>query len=480
MPVNTRHPLYKISFPLWTKMRDTTAGEEAVKLAGVRYLPMLGGQTQSAYDGYRMRAMFYGATGRTVLAMTGLVHRRPADVQFPVAQQDILKTISQEGSSLEVLMKEVTYENISQGRVGLYVDAAVDSDTPYVALYKATNVINWQTKEINGANMLIRVVLRETYTIYEEGDQFTAIEKEQYREVYLTATQIDEESEVEYLVKVNVWREQEKEEDSDETEWYIAEDYTPTQRGGRPLTAIPFVFVNKANLLPQPSEPPLLDLANVNLSHYRTSADLEHGRHFTALPTPWAAGFDVEEGQALPIGSTKAWIAEDPQAKAGYLEFSGAGLASLDQAEQEKRATMAVLGGRMLERSTTDGQEATETVKIRNAGEQSALRTLADTEGSAWTKVLRIVAEWIGITAEDSLEKVSVTMNTDFNAIPIDNQRITTLMEAVQQGLMSWDVFYWNMDQGEMYPEGHSSETERDLISTQSGTPPNNIPGNEV
>jgi hypothetical protein len=59
------------------------------------------------------------------------------------------------------------------------------------------------------------------------------------------------------------------------------------------------------------------------------SADYEHGCHFTGLPTPWIAGYqaaDPEKPDTFYIGSTAAWTFGDPNAKCGYLEFSGGGL----------------------------------------------------------------------------------------------------------------------------------------------------------
>src|SRR5690606_21487091 len=79
----------------------------------------------------------------------------------------------------------------------------------------------------------------------------------------------------------------------------------PVRRSVR-LDFIPFVFVNASGISAAVSKPPLVDLADVNLSHYRTSADLEHGRHLTALPTPWITGWDGSGGE-FRIGSSTAW-----------------------------------------------------------------------------------------------------------------------------------------------------------------------------
>ena len=118
---------------------------------------------------------------------------------------------------------------------------------------------------------------------------------------------------------------------------------------------------------------PLLDLANVCLSHYRSSADLEHGRHFTALPQVRTSQelIQMNTTKAFMSGQGTAWVIPNEQAKVGFLEFSGQGLGSLERALEQKKKMMAVLGARLLE--GPKGVEAAETARIRQNTETSIL-----------------------------------------------------------------------------------------------------------
>jgi hypothetical protein len=60
------------------------------------------------------------------------------------------------------------------------------------------------------------------------------------------------------------------------------------------LDEIPFRFIGIDNVDADVDEPPLIDLVDMNLSHYRSSADYEHGCHFTGLPTPVISGHTPE------------------------------------------------------------------------------------------------------------------------------------------------------------------------------------------
>ena len=81
-------------------------------------------------------------------------------------------------------------------------------------------------------------------------------------------------------------------------------------------------------------KPPLLDLVDVNLHHWRLSCDYNHGLHYTGLPTAIAAGFP-KSNDGYRIGAGAAWWSEEPNAKAYYLEFTGEGLTAMRDALAE-------------------------------------------------------------------------------------------------------------------------------------------------
>lgn len=67
-----------------------------------------------------------------------------------------------------------------------------------------------------------------------------------------------------------------------------------------PLREIPFVFLGGDCITSMVDAPLLIDLADLNLAHFRASVDYEHGCHFTDLPTPIVAGYSPTiEGEKL-------------------------------------------------------------------------------------------------------------------------------------------------------------------------------------
>jgi hypothetical protein len=230
------------------------------------------------------------------------------------------------------------------------------------------------------------------------------------------------------------------------------EDAIPSIRG-RPLDFIPFQFININNLLPDVDKPPLLDLCQVNISHFKNSADLEHGIHMTALPTPWIAGDLVggqEERKELRIGSGTAWHLEQG-AQVGMLEFTGAGLEAIANRMKQKEDYMAFLGSRLLANQKA-GVEAAYTVQMRHTGDNSVLASIADTMGQGLAKCLDWYLMWLGQMESD----VGVEINKDFIAQPMSSDELKSLVAAWQAGAFGDETLFFNLQKGEIIPEGKS------------------------
>ena len=440
MPIDQPNSQYELFKPLWDKCRTVMAGEDALKFAGPSYLPKLGDQSSKEYADYKTRAMLYNASGRTVQALTGALFRK----QPVISGIDIeeLNAFVPDQTDFLGFVKDLSSDILAVGRSGVLVDIDNDEDgNPVMSSYRAEDIINWSF----GENSYI--VLREYASVINDGDVFEQEAEERYRVLWLTDGVYSQE----------LYRK--TEDDSIEK----ISDFTPTVKG-RPLEFIPFVFFNVKNLYPQPEEPPLLDLVNVNLSHYRNSADYEHGLHFTGLPTPWIAGFNSDD-QEFKIGSGTAWVSSDPGATAGFLEFTGQGLNALKDAMEEKKRDMAILGARMLEGQKA-AAEAAETLKLRNAGEASVLSNIAFTIDNGITFLIRVCAEWKGGLGKT--EDMKIELNKDYTAVHVDAPLYTGLLASLQTGAISFDTWFYNLQKWEMVKPGATQADEEGKIDLGS------------
>jgi len=436
MPVNTPHNEYLANKPDWELMRDAIAGERTIKERGTTYLPKLSGQTDEEYNAYRTRAMFFGATGRTHDGLLGAVFRKAPSYELPSRIDAIAKDADLNGTPLEMLAVSLVSEILGVGRVAILTDwpenPVAEQARPYLSLYLTEQITNWRTRVINDVPVLDQVILYET-TDEPAEDGYGTVVKQNYRVLKLDDTSGS------LVYTVEIWEKMKEKE-----EWFLSETHIPTHRG-KPLDWIPITIFSPHDLSPKVEKPPLLDLATVNVSHYRTSADLEHGCHWTAIPTPWVSGL-TDHTTTLHVGGQTAWVLPE-NAQAGMLEFTGTGLAALEKRLQEKQANMARLGARLLE----DQKRAAETEgskRLDYSGDNSVLASVANAASEGLTRNLNWANYWAG----GGEEEVEFAVNKDFFDNPLGAQDVLHLVAAWQSGGLPRSALYWNLHQGERLP----------------------------
>ena len=439
MAVNEKHPEYLKNLTKWQLMRDALAGEVAKE----KYVPKLSDQEAEEYSAYVGRAEFYNATARTQVALTGLLFAKPPKVELPEALKTIGENISLDDDTLEALAKNIADECLSVGRCGVLVDlpsvekadySKLEAERlnlrAYATLYKAENIINWKTTKINGSNVTSLVVLAETYAEPTQ-DEFVDKIKTRYRVLDLH----------EGYYRQRVFSE------TKAGNFEVVSEIYPSANE-RKLEYLPFTFFNVNDLKTAVEKPPLLDLAKVNISHFRSEVDLEHGTHFTALPTPYVTGYQGESSEKLKIGSTAVWVINDPSAKVGFLEFSGAGLSTLENRIAVKEKRMSILGARLLldEKKTA---EATETLQMRKSGENAVLTSVASTISEGIVSFLKDIAFFENIASENLIYEI----NTDYNLTMIEPQLLAQIIAGIQSGDIPNEVLYDALLKGELMPK---------------------------
>jgi hypothetical protein len=488
VPVNSTHPDYDANLIAWQRARDVIAGEDAVKTAGVKYLPRLDSQTDDEYTAYKARAAFFNATARIADGYVGRIFRREPTFKLPDASAGIgraLDTFVADadllGTPLTAFAKNVAHDVITVGRAGSLVDwEDLSEKRAYAVMYETEQIINWHTERVNGRNVLTLVVLKEhgsnkqqttpNAEVLADGhqDDFRPEHVEQIRVLKLVpgSTPAADGSNS-WSYQVEIWQQQRGKTKRSKAEWVIVETRTPL-RLGKPLPLIPFVFHGPKHSLPKVDKLPLADVIAVNLDHYRLNADYKHGMHFTALPTAWVSGFDKTSN--LRIGSSTAWVAETPGATAGFLEFHGQGLSTFERAMTQDEQLMAVLGSRMLEEQKRVGETAA-SIELRQSGENSVLSAVSLSISDSLSHVLRWVYWWNSTepTPEAIGDKtVLMTLNSDFSLKGMASDEINAVVAAWKAGAISRDTMFDLFRMGDVLPVGRSNDEEKALVQSQA------------
>ena len=438
--VRTVNNDFKAFLDKWTRCRDCADGADAVKGKKDKYLPKLLEQPPAEYINYVIRANFFNATGRTTQAMLGMLFRKSPNLVIPDAMTKLLENVTLDGCNFDIFTREVAEENILVGRVGVLVDysQAVNDPNkpltiaqlqtsgarPVMKMYTAETILNWKYKTVGNATLLSQVVLMEQFEIVV--DEFTSKWEPRYR-----VLDLDDSG----FYRVRVFRIDDKGEDQ------LVDAPVYPLMNGQQLNFIPFEFFCPDGNDSDIDEPPMLDLVDVNLSHYRTSADYEHACHFTALPMLYVAGMSPTNDDGTPakiyLGSQSALIFNDPTAKAAFVEFTGQGLTAIENSLDRKEQMMAVLGARMLEPQKKAAETAF-TSAIHAVGENSILASISIALSLGLTKCLTWFADWAGLSGQE----IEFEINRDFLPVAIDGQTLTAYVAAWQAGALTAEEIF--------------------------------------
>ncbi|RJL15274.1 DUF4055 domain-containing protein [Paracoccus siganidrum] len=432
-----KHPAYVDFAPSWSYMRDLYDGEDAVKAAGEKYLPIKSGTAaitdptirQRVYDLYRTRAEVPEIVAPTVRGSVGVMLAKPAEIKLPAAMEHLRERATLDGLSLADLHRRMAFEVMTVGRYGLL--PGVSDGVPHLSGYVAESIVSWDSSggalDFVSLDETAQERNRETGQ-WEKVERYRVLVLEDGRFVARIFTRTD-----------SGWEAQDE-----------PEAMTPRRAV---LDALPFVFVGTNDLTPQPDDVPLYGLAKLAIRVYRLDADFTWSLHMTSEPTPWVNGFDDPETQATPstLGSAKLWVLPSG-AQAGYLEFSGPGLEKQAAAIKDALDRAAQFGAQVIQQG--QAAESGEALKLRAASQTATLTTIAQTTAGGLERALRNIAVWIGANPDE----VVVTPNLEFFDRQMTPQDIQAVVAGWQAGAYSHETLVRMLLDGGAIPEGMTVE----------------------
>lgn len=491
------HPEYEYWRTEWSKIRDAIAGEREIKRKGAEYLRPMTGSDDDQYEEYLHRAVFYNMTNQTLAGMVGQVFRRPPQVRglprpgaviargpdgeeiVVNAGQDIapsLHRFAKDGSSHSTFAKTIATEQLALGRFGVLVDTAkqVVGGKPqsFAVGYAAENIIDWQIEDVDGFYVPTRVLVREFVREQQPGSNDNAWinepgrrGKRQRPQTAMVRTAdgeltpasgkarqaMPEPSTAGGYHYATLYRELTLAPQPDGTRIYEQRVYREDPTGipeevltplirGNPLRFIPFVFFGAFSNAADCEKPPILDIVDLNLKHYRTYAELEYGRFYTALPTYYAPGNADNDAAEYHIGPGTVW--EVPSGETpGILEFKGEGLKTLERALQEKEQQIAAIGGRMMPGASKSTSESNQQSAMREANEQSLLLNVITALEEGMTHVVRYWLMFRDVLLSDTA-KVRYEIDTTFLSTALDARSIRAVQQLYQDGHLTVDHLY--------------------------------------
>ena len=432
--VSTQHPIYQELKKMRETCRDVVSGQNRIKSKRERYLPRLSGQSVDDYNNYLNRALFFSIGSKSLQALVGMASLKRPTVKAPKSLESTYFNFTENLTFTEQYVKMV-HEVALQNQAYAYVEWPKNGGDAYVVVLSAESVINW---DYDDHGELYMIVIQEDF--YKKVNKYQREKVIRHRELI-----IENGVYVQNIYENNVF----------------VEKVTPKILNNT-LSKLPLIAFHSKGLGITDEPPLLLDIANINISHYMTSADLEHGRHFTGLPTPIITGANTDT--KLYIGSNQFIVLPDKNANAKYLEFTGQGLASLEKALTEKQSMMASLSARLLDNSSK-GSEATDAVKLRYLSETASLTTLVKTINVVLNMLYNIIAE----SLREDPNSVNITLDTDFLGTQLNHSDMSTLINGYISGAIDLDTLVYNMRLGQrLNPELSDDEVKTEIMKRTS------------
>lgn len=450
----TRHPDYISTIDKWHLCRHAFDGECAIKENATMYVPRVHGDTNADYESYVARASWYGATARTVDGLTGAVFRVAPTYEASARIDDDLTDITLLGDPMATFAQSVFRELLITGRCPVLVDLDDAQGRPRWVMYHADQLISWLVA-VDGT--LQRAIILTTDT--EPDGEFEWSTETRVHVHELDAAGL-------YHVRHFIYVGKNKADDPESDPWKEEEPSIP-QRNGSRLDYIPMVVFGARGIdAGRIYKPPIYDVATLNVSHFRTSADWEHGAHMTALPTPWVSGIEQVQGQGsqtteMRLGARTAWLLPKPDCRAGMLEYTGKGLDSLKDMSEAKKRDLAILGARLLAEDKS-GVETADAMRLRSTGESSVLSALAEAFDVGMARALAFHQMWIGIDQETQF-----TTNRDFIDAKLSAQEAQVVMALWQADLISFESAFRMLQMGEWVESGITPDEELERIAAR-------------
>lgn len=398
------HPEYNEFKYEWQKVRDVLKGEKYIKEKGVLYLPMPYSfeseeninKRCNLYNEYKEKATFINFTKRVYDALFGFLFKEDPELIFDrqsISQsaQNLLNNIDPNNNNYLEFSRNIVKEVLSVSRVGILLDADFNNNnSPYLTTYLAENIIDWEI--VN--NKLYWVML---YEPFHQRNTENELEKvEQYRICFIDTDGI-------YRQKIFITNDNNKIiEESEQLEILF---------NGKVLDFIPFEIIGSKNRDFSVDIPTLTDIININLSHYRNSADYEQAIYKTSSPFLSITKLDEESQkniQELMTGSSQA-LTLTGDAEVNYVEFTGAGVESIRQAMIDKKDHIESLGSKILGNNEKTNETA-EAAAIHQGAESAILKSISRNISLGLTDIFNLLLEY----SNHDERIIDFNLNTDF------------------------------------------------------------------
>ena len=436
--------------PYWGRMQAVTNGTDFIRYYAPTYLPKEPREPDDAYKTRVQRSVLSPYTVRLIDNAAGLILRRPIKIDGDEIWTIWSENVDGLGSSLNEYARRALVSALCYGHSGILVDFPPDPGVntlfeerqlgrrPYFNHIDAFQIWGWRQESAIPNSPLTQIRLHEFGTIPEgrfgqiRVERIRVIEPDRY-EVYQRNGEVYGSSS-----------------GADNGEIGLVET------GELPFNQIPFVpiYTNRTGMLT--SYPPLIDIANINITHYQRQADLIHALHIAAMPILVLEGWD-DADDSTAVGVNYGLITT-PGNQVYYVNAdSGAFQAQQDELK-ELEMQMSTLGISKLLGQKYVGESA-DAKRIDQAQANSVLSIISMELESSLQQAYYFAARYLGI------EPPRITLDRDFDFYKMLGQDVSVIGQLRAEGALSNETYLDILKSGEIIPDRVDLTAELEKIN---------------
>jgi hypothetical protein len=440
----------------WNKINSLMGGTETMRAAAAGYLPKHAEEDHENWKRRLERSVLTNLYRRTVRSLSG----RPFTEEIkrenlPEPLEDMSDDVDKLGNNIDVFARQVFQEGIAKGHTAILVDFPPvtelnddgskrtladeirDGIAPYFVNIHPESIIAAFADVVGGVEMLTHVRIREN--IIEREGMFGEREVKRIRVLEPGTWTLWE------LVKIATRKE----------EWRVVSS------GATNLPFIPLVvfYTDREGLMF--TNPPLMDIANLNIAHWQSASDQRH--ILTVARFPILASSGVVDIGTTVIGPNEHLNTPDTQGRFYYVEHGGAAIEAGRQDMEDLKEEMVTLAMEPLLRKAGN---VTATQRAIDAAEgHSDLQNLAIKFSEFLTIAYTMAAMWLQI---DMPEDAAVRVFTEFGPTSQESKDIDQLIKMRAQGDISRESFYVELMRRNFLDIGFDPAAEESKIEDEA------------
>jgi hypothetical protein len=472
---------------IWKRCRAILNGELYTKehdryIDTINYtnllVPFSTRMSQEQYRWYVAEAELPGLTSQYAKILTGGLLRKPPQIDFPdtvpeEAEYWIRNHFTEDGRAIIAFLDSAIWEELSTSRGWVSVDfpivenyANLDTDqkkmiAPYPVLWRAEDVINWQTglDAASGRPILTRVVFRYIDRTYRESAWHPDLEvvavdhylddagvyRVQYykKEGATTVDLINGDLRMTQIFGTEIFA---------NDHWIPAGDPITPMMWGEPMRRLPIFPLNGEVGLEAPMLTPLIDK---EIALYNKVSRRNHLMYGASTFTPVVfSDMGQEDFASVVNAGLGSWIKLGANDKIDAFKTPTDALVDMDRAIESSLAEMTRMGVRIL---APEGDQSGIALEIRNSSLTAQLGLLNNKLSATMKEVIKLMLRW-RYGKDLDVNDLEFKLSADFNPTPLGSEWARLVTEWYQNRLIPRSVWLSVAKQHDILPSDYNDE----------------------